>query len=966
MMRAFLFLFLFFTTQSAFAVSPSPGPLMTYEGVLTDNTGTPIAGSKDITFQILYGSCIAYEEKQTVTLGTNGEFSVLIGSGARQDSTNNTADRIFASAGTINCSGASATSVSGFANRNLHIKVDGTDLSPDVTISNVPFAINAMKFADKTVSDFVMKNDVNNAGPCNGTNNFLTWDPATMTFGCSTVSGLTGGTVLTVSGLAPLSVTGTTNPVVSISQATFNTNGFLTSDDWNTFNLKMSSALPDGKIFIGSASNVAAPLAISGDATLTNSGSLSLASVSAPGSYYKVTIDAKGRVLSGTGALTAGDIPNLDWNKITSGKPTTVAGYGITDSILNAGGSPSIQSGIEAAKPGTAMTGALYIATDSKIIYQFISGAWAPVTSSAGGAGTITAVTAGTGLTGGGTTGNITLGLSTTAVTAGAYTRANITVDSQGRLTAASNGAPINLSTDTTSILPISFGGTGTSTPLGGFNALSPLQAKGDILSYNSGGNNARLPIGTDGQFLTADSATATGLRWSVVDPTTFSTAVPVSKGGTGATSILANRLIASSATGAYYQPFSCSLGQIITFDASGIPGCQSMTAANLVLNGGNLFSSALAVGTKDAYPFSLIANNIPAMTIAPSGNVAIGTATTQSAIVPLQVNSQGGNYGIMNSQSSDDLNGASYIGRKSRGTTAAPTPVQNGDAIVGLYGYGYNGVAYSSAPTASIEVTATETHSASVAGSQIAFKTTQTATATPLTRMVIANNGFVGIGTTTPAGKLGIVDSSGIASAISASTNAGTFTALRLENTNSTSNAWLVGAKSGSGFGIYEATIPATPRLSIDIGGNVTIVGTLTQSSDERLKKDIYNIPSSLDRLTSLNGVYYNWRQEEFPQMKFSDRHQMGVLAQQVEAVFPEAVTNNDNGFKSVSYTMLIAPIIESLKEVKQWMTNQDQERSALKRDLASVQDENAKIKKENEDLKKDLQLIKEKLGIK
>jgi hypothetical protein len=57
--------------------------------------------------------------------------------------------------------------------------------------------------------------------------------------------------------------------------------------------------------------------------TLANSGVT-------PGTYPKVTVDAKGRVTGGQG-LSPSDVPNLDWSKITSGKPTTAAGYGITD-----------------------------------------------------------------------------------------------------------------------------------------------------------------------------------------------------------------------------------------------------------------------------------------------------------------------------------------------------------------------------------------------------------------------------------------------------------------------------------------------------------------------------------------------------------------------------------------------------------------------------------------------------------
>ena len=54
------------------------------------------------------------------------------------------------------------------------------------------------------------------------------------------------------------------------------------------------------------------------------------------GTYSKVTVDAKGRV-TGSAALVAEDIPNLDWAKIVSGKPDTLAGYGITDAVNKAG-----------------------------------------------------------------------------------------------------------------------------------------------------------------------------------------------------------------------------------------------------------------------------------------------------------------------------------------------------------------------------------------------------------------------------------------------------------------------------------------------------------------------------------------------------------------------------------------------------------------------------------------------------
>lgn len=64
----------------------------------------------------------------------------------------------------------------------------------------------------------------------------------------------------------------------------------------------------------------------------------------AAGTYPVVTVDSKGRATAGR-ALVATDIPALDWSKITSGKPTTVAGYGITDGATKTDATNAAPSG---------------------------------------------------------------------------------------------------------------------------------------------------------------------------------------------------------------------------------------------------------------------------------------------------------------------------------------------------------------------------------------------------------------------------------------------------------------------------------------------------------------------------------------------------------------------------------------------------------------------------------------------
>ena len=97
----------------------------------------------------------------------------------------------------------------------------------------------------------------------------------------------------------------------------------------------------DGKVYIkknvlGTESIVeVGAITVSGDVSGSGNGSITLTLANsgvAAGTYPKVTVDAKGRVTSGS-SLSASDIPSLDWSKITSGKPTTVDGYGITDAV---------------------------------------------------------------------------------------------------------------------------------------------------------------------------------------------------------------------------------------------------------------------------------------------------------------------------------------------------------------------------------------------------------------------------------------------------------------------------------------------------------------------------------------------------------------------------------------------------------------------------------------------------------
>jgi hypothetical protein len=83
--------------------------------------------------------------------------------------------------------------------------------------------------------------------------------------------------------------------------------------------------------------------------------------------------------------------------------------------------------------------------------------------------------------------------------------------------------------------------------------------------------------------------------------------------------------------------------------------------------------------------------------------------------------------------------------------------------------------------------------------------------------------------------------------------------------------------------------------------------------ASDARLKKDIKDLDSALDKMDKIRGVTYHWIDESQPKDL-----QVGVIAQEIQSVYPELVREGGNGFLSVDYPKLTAVLIQSVKELK------------------------------------------------
>lgn len=124
---------------------------------------------------------------------------------------------------------------------------------------------------------------------------------------------------------------------------------------------------------------------------------------------------------------------------------------------------------------------------------------------------------------------------------------------------------------------------------------------------------------------------------------------------------------------------------------------------------------------------------------------------------------------------------------------------------------------------------------------------------------------------------------------------------------------------------GVYvSAAFGGVNAGNLYVDKNVTAQGYF-YSSDRNLKKNIEPISSALDKINQINGVNFEW--------KDSGKKDVGVIAQDVEKVFPDLVgVNPSTGYKTVEYGNLVAPLIEAVKEQQKMIKDLQKEVRELK----------------------------------
>ena len=191
--------------------------------------------------------------------------------------------------------------------------------------------------------------------------------------------------------------------------------------------------------------------------------------------------------------------------------------------------------------------------------------------------------------------------------------------------------------------------------------------------------------------------------------------------------------------------------------------------------------------------------------------------------------------------------------------------------------------------------------------------------------RLSIDLNGNVGIGTSSPAAGLHIDrPESASATALGVLLSGGTSGNPSLELRGNGKLPYLDFAETSgvdyttrlisSGGVLNVQRLTGTGTL-LNVQGGLQCVGTVN-TSDQRLKEAIRPLAGALAGVLALRGVRYRWNALGQQRGGAAGAEQVGVLAQEVEQIYPELVSTGPDGFKAVNYAQLTAVLIEALKE--------------------------------------------------
>lgn len=891
------------------------------------------SGAK-ITIQILDPSktCVLYTEQQTVdTSTTSGYFNIQVGSivgNSKRVSGDPglTMAQVFQNTSSVAATSASGSTCTGSmyipAADDLRyfrtiVTPSATNvaetLSPDATMGSAPQALVAQTLQGHPATDFLLSTGI----PTCSTGTFLTYSGTAFT--CGSVSGSSGvGTVTSIT-----AGTGLTGGTITSSGTIALTNSGVTAGTYGT-----AATVPVISVDIYGRITAVSSVAIASSPSGTASGDLS-------GSYPSPTVSALSGTPLAVTALAAGQYLQYNGSSWTNSN-LTVSSSSITYTSETANtvfaapngstGTPTYRALVAAdlptvtvSKGGTGLSttpsnGQLLIGTGSGFnLATLTAGTGMTITNSAG-----SVILASSGL--GGTVTSVGLSLpsiftvTNSPVTSSGTIAVALSPETAGTVLAAPStaaGTPSFRAIASTDLptIAISGGGTGATT------------ASAALTNLGAAASGANADI-TSTSVLTNISSTTSAIEIAPTGnlnlaPTTAVVSSAPFEGPLGTPAAPTFTSYAATSTGMFFPSSS-----VIGFSVSGTNVMDILSSGAVGIGTTSPLSMLDVAGA--IYIHGLQAINIPttsatSVAVGPSALNASNTGAYNTAIGyrTLAFNTTGAQNATLGYDALDA--NTTGTGNTAMGATALlSNSTGNSNTAVG---------------TAALTNNQTTSYNTAIGASALFSSTTG------------SNNtaiGYeVGYSVTTGTGNI-LIGTSQYVSTPTASTsnflNIGNLIyATGMNNTSTTSTG-------NVGIGT------TAPAYTLQVNGTIAATSSLVNTSDQRLKKNIQTITGGLDKIAQLRGVTFDWRKSEHPEMKLGDRQELGVIAQEVEKVFPQAVSQDKNtGFKAVAYSMLIGPLIEAVKEVNQLISSQS-------RDIASLKSENARMKDENAELRQEL----------
>jgi hypothetical protein len=203
---------------------------------------------------------------------------------------------------------------------------------------------------------------------------------------------------------------------------------------------------------------------------------------------------------------------------------------------------------------------------------------------------------------------------------------------------------------------------------------------------------------------------------------------------------------------------------------------------------------------------------------------------------------------------------------------------------------------------------------------------------------MSLTTAGLVGIGTTTPDHELHIVSPAtggGGNGPLRLTGRADKDNHIRYDYPSDNTSFWLLGVEFNRGVnnfslwnnnrGVFDIAVEEStgyvgigttnPTEKLHVAGNILATGSITPS-DRRYKKDIDTIGNALDLIAQFNGYNYNYRTEEFPEQHFDSTVQVGFIAQELQEVLPQVVSEGSTGYLAVDYAKVTPVLLMAIKE--------------------------------------------------